>query len=335
MSFGGIGPGISFDGGGFSVAAPSASAGAGGGGFSGPSLMSTGGTTSFGTDGGGMISVDDATGGVTMDGAAFDMAVPGTDVSTSNMNTYAVLAEQARQEAARQAYEQQQALATELQAGLLDEQARGTQPAMGFTPDGAMADEAIEEAIRSQQADYNPYAHSIAAGSPIGPVTFDPIFGDYYGLSKYGPAIARDPSGNALVVETILGNLPYGFGLAARGLMAQGNGVVPDNTFGDFPGDAVSPPSEEEIAAAQQQMQPVMPVPDPVPVVVPAPTASQVYATAQPYYRRTLLDAAPAGFADFAALNDAFTRSYAMRPAIYQTPPAVDLLGRQGFVPLA
>jgi len=131
--------------------------------------------------------------------------------------------------------------------------------------------------------------------------------------------------------QTVLANLPYVGGLLS-GAMTSG---YPDNTFGDFPGDAVSPPSEEEIAAAQRQMQPVMPVPDPVPVVVPAPTASQVYATAQPYYRRTLLDAAPAGFADFAALNDAFTRSYAMRPAIYQTPPAVDLLGRQGFVPLA
>jgi hypothetical protein len=325
MSFGGIGPGISFDGGGFSVAAPSASAGAGGGGFSGPSLMSTGGTTSFGTDGGGMISVDDATGGVTMDGAAFDMAVPGTDVSTSNMNTYAVLAEQARQEAARQAYEQQQALATELQAGLLDEQARGTQPAMGFTPDGAMAEEAIEEAIRSQQdAEFNTLRE--AEG---GKLYAEPLF-DLPVLSLLGPRTIKNAMGMPLPAQTVLANLPYVGGLLS---LAMTSGY-PDNTFGDFPGDAVSPPSEEEIAAAQQQMQPVMPVPDPVPVVVPAPTASQVYATAQPYYRRTLLDAAPAGFADFAALNDAFTRSYAMRPAIYQTPPAVDLLGRQGFVPL-
>lgn len=106
---------------------------------------------------------------------------------------------------------------------------------------------------------------------------------------------------------------------------------------GGFESDlaAISTPSAEDIAVAQRQMQPVMPEPEPVPVVVAAPTASQIYATAQPYYRRTLLDAAPAGFADFAALNDAFNRSYAMRPAIYQTPPAVDLLGRQGFVPLA
>ena len=326
MSFGGIGPGISFDGGGFSVAAPSASAGAGGGGFSGPSLMSTGGTTSFGTDGGGMISVDDATGGVTMDGAAFDMAVPGTDVSTSNMNTYAVLAEQARQEAARQAYEQQQALATDLQAGLLDEQARGTQPAMGFTPDGAMADEAIEEAIRSQQdAEFNTLRE--AEG---GKLYAEPLF-DLPVLKLLGPRAIKNAIGRTMPAQTVLANLPYVGGLLS-GAMTSG---YPDNTFGDFPGDAVSPPSEEEIAAAQRQMQPVMPVPDPVPVVVPAPTASQVYATAQPYYRRTLLDAAPAGFADFATLNDAFNRSYAMRPAIYQTPPAVDLLGRQGFVPLA
>jgi len=271
--------------------------------------------------------------GLGVDPASFDayggITVPGTDVSVDptvqGMVTYDSLAPLGYNEFANQ--EDQATIgASEAEQSNQDVMAL-TQTSGGSTPLG----------MQTSRSDYNPYAHSIAAGSPIAPVTFDPIFGDYYGLSRYGPAIARDPSGNALVAETILGNLPYGFGHAARGFMAQGNGVVPDNTFGDFPGDAVSPPSEEEIAAAQRQMQPVMPEPEPepVPVVVAAPTASQVYATALPYYRRTLLDAAPAGFADFAALNDAFNRSYAMRPAIYQTPPAVDLLGRQGFVPLA
>jgi hypothetical protein len=50
---------------------------------------------------------------------------------------------------------------------------------------------------------YNPYAYGIAMGSPIGPITYDPIFGDYHGLSKYGPVVARDPSGNALYGETV------------------------------------------------------------------------------------------------------------------------------------
>jgi hypothetical protein len=261
--------------------------------------------------------------GLGVDPASFDayggITVPGTDVSVDptveGMLAYDSLAPLAYNEVANRA----------------DQATIGASQTAPFSPDAAMAD----EAIRSQQAaDYNPYAHSIAAGSPIGPVTFDPIFGDYFGFSRFGPAIARDPSGNALVAETFLGNLPYGFGHAARGLMAQGNGVVPDNTFGDFPGDVVNA-SEEDIAAAQPQLQAPQPEVTPLPAIVAAPTASQVYAAAQPYYRRTLLDAAPAGFADFATLNDAFTRSYAMRPAIYQTPPAVDLLGRQGFVPLA
>jgi hypothetical protein len=105
-------------------------------------------------------------------------------------------------------------------------------------------------------SDYNPYADSIAAGSPIAPITYDPIFGDYYGLSRFGPAIARDPSGKALVAETVFGNLPFGLGLAARGLMAQGNGIVPDNTFGEFPGDAVNTPSQSEIDDIIARMTP-------------------------------------------------------------------------------
>ena len=266
--------------------------------------------------------------GLGVDPASFDayggITVPGTDASVDptvqGMVTYDSLAPLGYNEFANQA-DQATIGASEAEQSNQDVMAL-TQTSGGSTPLG----------MQTSRSDHNPYAHGTAAGSPIGPITFDPIFGDYYGLSRYGPAIARDPSGKALAVETVFGNLPYGLGLAARGLMAQGN-----NTFGGFPGDAVNPPSEEEIVAAQRQMQPVMPVPDPVPlpVVVAAPTASQVYATAQPYYRRTLLDVAPAGFADFATLNDAFNRSYAMRPAIYQTPPAVDLLGRQGFVPLA
>jgi hypothetical protein len=91
---------------------------------------------------------------------------------------------------------------------------------------------------------YNPYAYGIAMGSPIGPITYDPIFGDYHGLSKYGPVVARDPSGNALYGETVFANLPFGLGQVARGIMGRG-----DNTFGEFPGDVVSTPpwrSQEE-----------------------------------------------------------------------------------------
>jgi hypothetical protein len=75
-------------------------------------------------------------------------------------------------------------------------------------------------------------------GSPLGPITYDPIFGDYHGLSKYGPVVARDPSGNALYGQTVFANLPYGLGYVARGIMGRG-----DDTFGDFPGDVVSTPS--------------------------------------------------------------------------------------------
>jgi hypothetical protein len=74
-------------------------------------------------------------------------------------------------------------------------------------------------------------------GSPIGPITYDPIFGDYHGLSKYGPVVARDPSGNALYGETVFANLPFGLGQVARGIMGRG-----DNTFGEFPGDVPGTP---------------------------------------------------------------------------------------------
>lgn len=219
-----------------------------------------------------------------------------------------------QQEAARQAYEQQQALATELQAGLLDEQARSS--------------------------NYDPYAHGIASGSPTGAITFDPIFGDYHGLSRFGPAIARDPSGNALLGHTILGNIPYmGIGAAARGFLGGASpfanvsnfmdNITPDNEFGEFPGDAVSPSLPDAPSAP-----PVTPVAGDVPAVVVAPTPSEIFANAQPYYRPTLLDQAPVGMANFDALNRDFNLSYAMRPDIYENPPALDLLGRQGYVPL-
>ena len=42
------------------------------------------------------------------------------------------------------------------------------------------------------------------------------------------------------------------------------------------------------------------------------------------FYRPTLLDQ-PSGLPNFAALNDAFTRSYALRPGIYTDQP--NLLG--------
>jgi len=110
-----------------------------------------------------------------------------------------------------------------------------TQPSGGSTPLG----------MQTRSLDYNPYAYGTAAGSPIGPITYDPIFGDYHGLSKYGPVIARDPSGNPLYGETVFANLPFGAGQVARGIMGRG-----DNTFGEFPGDAVNTPNwqtQEEI----------------------------------------------------------------------------------------
>ena len=254
--------------------------------------------------------------GLGVDPASFDayggITVPGTDVSVDptvqGMVTYDSLAPLGYNAFANQA----------------DQATIGASEPALFSPDGEMAKETIS---RQQAAEFNTLRE--AEG---GKLYADPLF-DLPVLRLLGPRAIKNAIGRTMPVETVLANLPY-VGPLLSGAMTSG---YADNTFGGFPGDAVNPPSEEEIDAALRQMQPVMPVPvpDPVPVVVPAPTASQVYATAQPYYRRTLLDAAPAGFADFATLNDAFNRSYAMRPAIYQTPPVVDLLGRQGFVPLA
>lgn len=283
--------------------------------------MSIGGTTSFGTDGGGMISVDDATGGVTQDGASLDMAVPGTDISTSNINTYAVLAEQARQEAARQEYEQQQALAADLQAGLLAEQARGTQPAMGFTPDGAMAD----EAIRSQQA----AEFDALRAAEDGRLYSHPLI-DLPIMRSFGPTMIRNAAGRPMPFGTMVSNLPFGIGTAARGFLTGDLpfGLVGNNEFGDFPGDAVSPSLPETPPAP-----PVTPVADDVPDVVVAPTPSQVFANSQAFYRPTLLDQAPAGMPGFDAANRQFNLSSALRPDIYNNYDR-DLLGRQGYVPL-
>jgi hypothetical protein len=251
------------------------------------------------------------------------MAVPGTDVSTSNMNTYAVLAEQARQEAARQEYEQQQSLAEDLQAGLLAEQARGTtSPVVAFTPDGAMAD----EAIRSQQA----AEFDADRAAEDGRLYSHPLI-DLPIARSFGPTMIRNAAGRPMPFQTMLSNLPYGIGAAARGFLTGDLpfGLVGNNEFGDFPGDAVSPSLPDAPPAP-----PVTPVAGDVPAVVVAPTPSEIFANAQPYYRPTLLDQAPAGMANFDALNRDFNLSYAMRPDIYENPPALDLLGRQGFVPL-
>jgi hypothetical protein len=251
--------------------------------------------------------------GLGVDPASFDayggITVPGTDVSVDptvqGMVAYDSLAPLGYNESANQA----------------DQATIGVSEPAPFSPDAEMA----EAALRDNSAEFN-----TLRAAEGGMLYADPLI-DLPVLSFLGPRTIKNAIGRTMPAQTVLANLPYVGGLLS-GAMTSG---YADNTFGDFPGDAISTPSAEDIAAVQQQMQPVMPEPEPVPVVVAAPTASQVYATAQPYYRRTLLDAAPAGFADFAALNDAFNRSYAMRPAIYQTPPAVDLLGRQGFVPLA
>ncbi len=336
MSFGGGGgsggPGISFDGVDFSSApsAPSAPSVS----YSAPSV------DSFDMGGGQTISIDPA-GNVTQDGVGYSPSIPGTNLSleptVAGMLAYQDLTRAAQQQAALEQYQMAQVLAPELQASLFDEQARGTTaPAVEFTPDGAMAEQALND-----QAIENSRAYGTALGSPTGAVTFDPIFGDYYGLSKYGPAIARDPSGNALFGQTILGNIPYmGIGAAARGFLGGASpfsgitdffgGLSPDQgDWGEFPGDAVSPSLPDMPPAAP----PVATAPDAVPDVVAAPTPSQVFANSQAFYRPTLLDQAPAGMPGFDAANRQFNLSSALRPDIYNSYNR-DLLGRQGYVPL-
>jgi hypothetical protein len=121
------------------------------------------------------------------------------------------------------------------EAAIAAEAAEAAQDA--FSPDAAMAQAAI-----AAQAAQGSRAAGIAAGSPIGPITYEPIFGDYQGLSRHGPVVARGPSGNTLYGETVFANLPFGLGQVARGMMGRG-----DNTFGDFPGDVPGLPSQSEL----------------------------------------------------------------------------------------
>ena len=82
---------------------------------------------------------------------------------------------------------------------------------------------------------------------------------------------------------------------------------------GGNPYDNIVTPIETELALEEMEdLAPTLPAPE-------TPTYDPAL-----FYRPTLLDQ-PSGLPNFAALNDAFTRSYALRPGIYTDQP--NLLG--------
>jgi hypothetical protein len=99
---------------------------------------------------------------------------------------------------------------------------------------------------------------------------------------------------------------------------------MPDFSFpGDLPGGGFDPTHGEGGDPYGNIVTPVAPpTPEPEPETPPAPETP----TYDPslWYRPTLLDQSPS-LPNFAALNDAFTRSYALRPGIYTDQP--NLLG--------
>ena len=94
-----------------------------------PSVDTPSNVDSFDMGGGQTISIDPA-GNVTQDGVGYSPSIPGTDLSleptVAGMLAYQDLARAAQQQAALEQYEMAQVLAPEFEAGLLDEQARGT-----------------------------------------------------------------------------------------------------------------------------------------------------------------------------------------------------------------
>ena len=270
---------------------------------------------SFGSEREGIVSIDRNTGDITYDGFRGGAEVAGGVVT--NLNTYQALADAARREAAREATREAARHASALahQRSLeLDRQAQ------------ALADEA---AVANAAAANRRSVQSIFPG--LG------FLGNFV-----GPSVFRDDRGRVNLPGTIMSNVP-GVGTFMNVADYIGNrNWSTESPFGpedaeqsswdamnpySFPGDL---PGGGFDRTAGEGGDPYSNIP---PVAPPAPEPEVAYVPPAPetptydpslFYRPTLLDQSPS-LPNFAALNDAFTRSYALRPGIYTAQP--NLLG--------
>jgi hypothetical protein len=99
-----------------------------------------------------------------------------------------------------------------------------------------------KEAILSEQAaEFNTLRD--AEGGKL----YDNPLIDLPGFRLIGPRTITNAIGRTMPVQTVLANLlPYVGPLFSKAMRGWG-GIVPDNTFGDFPGDVPGLPSQSEL----------------------------------------------------------------------------------------
>ena len=275
----------------------------------------------FATDAvGGTISIDRDTGAVSIDGT-----------SGGNLNDTLALADAARRQREQQAQFQAQRQAlqqAELERAALAQQAASLQNLQLDQLAQTLADEAA----------------TLPPQSPVVATGLQPVFSF---LGRLGPQVFRDLTGKIDPIQTAAANTP-----AVGSLMqfmdwfdrpgrwsrespfepndaeqSSWDAMNPYSFPGDLPGGGfdrtageggdpfqnIITPIETELALEEMEdLAPTLPAPE-------TPTYDPAL-----FYRPTLLDQ-PSGLPNFAALNDAFTRSYALRPGIYTDQP--NLLG--------
>jgi hypothetical protein len=104
-----------------------------------------------------------------------------------------------------------------------------------FSPDNEMAKEAI---LSKQAAEFNLLREAEGGKLYDNPLIDLPVF------RLIGPRTITNAIGRTMPVQTVLANLPYVGPLFSA---AMTSGIVPDNTFGDFPGDVPGLPSQSEL----------------------------------------------------------------------------------------
>ena len=273
---------------------------------------------SFATDQGGIISIDRDTGEVSIDGSRGGMEVMGGVVT--NLNTYSALKEA----------EDRAAMAKAAQlAARLDPTRQGV--TLANNPFAFSQEMEAASQVAPPQ-------------SPVVATGLQPVFSF---LGRLGPQVFRDPTGRIDPIQTAAANTPVVGSLMQfmdwfdqpgkwstespfdpnDAEQSSFDGMNPYSFPGDLPGGGfdrtageggdpfqnIITPIEAELALEEmEEAPPTLPAPE-------TPTYDPAL-----FYRPTLLDQ-PSGLPNFAALNDAFTRSYALRTGIDTDQP--NLLG--------
>ena len=252
------------------------------------------------------------------------VSIPGTSATTTDPAVYAAFSGAVQAAKANEALQQ-----AELERAALAQQAASLQN---------LQREQLAQTLADEAATLPPQSPVVATG-------LQPVFSF---LGRLGPQVFRDLTGKIDPIQTVAAHTPVLGPLMSfmdwfdqPGKCSRESPVAPGdaeqfswddmNPGFSFPGDLpgggfdrtageggdpfqnIITPIETELALEEMEdLAPTLPAPE-------TPTYDPAL-----FYRPTLLDQ-PSGLPNFAALNDAFTRSYALRPGIYTDQP--NLLG--------